>query len=203
MKFFCIGRNYRDHALEMNNPIPKSPLVFMKPATALVDGNQVPYPSFTNDLHYELEVLLFVSKSGKNIPIDRAMDYIDGIGLGIDFTARDIQRKCKEKGHSWEKAKSFDNSAVISRKIGMNEYDLNEINFSLKLNDQYVQMGNTKDMIFDFSYLIKHISAYFTIESGDIIFTGTPAGVGPVNKGDNLSAYMEDDLLLNLSIIQE
>lgn len=203
MKIFCIGRNYVDHAKEMNNPVPSSPLVFMKPSTAVIEGNEVPYPSFTTELHYELEVILFVSRKGKNIPVSEALDHIDAIGLGIDFTARDIQRKCKEKGHSWEKAKAFDNSAVVSQKIDLDKYDYNTLDFTLKLNEKTVQTGNTRDLIFDFSYLISHISGFFTMEPGDIIFTGTPAGVGAVKPGDNLTAFIEDDLYLNLSIIQE
>ncbi|MBT8190310.1 MAG: fumarylacetoacetate hydrolase family protein [Bacteroidia bacterium] len=202
MKIFCIGRNYVDHAKEMNSPVPTSPMVFMKPATSVCKGDQVPYPSFTNDLHYELEVLLFVSKTGTNVPVDKAYEYIDGIGLGIDFTARDIQRKCKEKGHPWEKAKAFDNSAVISQKIDLDKYALKALDFELKLNDRIVQSGNTRDLIFDFETLISHISEYFTLEAGDVIFTGTPAGVGPVQPGDELRAFVGDDLYLNLSIIQ-
>lgn len=200
MKLICIGRNYRDHAKELNNPIPKQPLIFMKPSSAICQSSKVPYPPFTSNLHYELEVLLFISKSGSNISIDDAPDYFEEVGLGIDFTARDIQARCKEKGHPWERAKAFDNSAIISTRISKSTLDVNQIEFTLKKNGETVQLGNTKDLIFDFNYLIHNVSQQFTLEEGDVIFTGTPAGVGSVQIGDKLTGFLQDDLFLNLSI---
>ncbi|NNE25783.1 MAG: fumarylacetoacetate hydrolase family protein [Saprospiraceae bacterium] len=202
MKLICIGRNYAAHAAELNNKVPKKPLIFMKPASALASSSQIPYPDFTNDLHYELEVLLFISKEAKNVSLEDAPNYYDHIGLGIDFTARDVQQKCKEKGHPWERAKSFDNSAIIGQRMDKEKFDLENLKFSLLLNDKEVQSGNTKDLIFDFNVLIQEVSKYFTLNVGDIIFTGTPAGVGPVKPGDRLQASLEEELYLNLTIIQ-
>ncbi len=202
MKIFCIGRNYADHAKEMNSKIPDQPMIFMKPDTAICATSEIPYPDFTSDLHYELEVLLFISKPGSRITLEDAKSYYEAIGLGIDFTASDIQRVCKQKGHPWERAKSFDNSAVISEKIPLEKYNIDQMDFSLFLNDNRVQHGNTKDLIFKFNVLICEISKYFSLDTGDVIFTGTPAGVGPVKPGDKLSAFIEDDLYLNLSIIK-
>ena len=200
MKIFCIGRNYIAHAKELNNKVPKQPLVFIKPDTALCNSNEIPYPEFSNNLQYELEVVLHICKTGKAMSIDEAASFYDKIGLGIDYTARDIQSQCKEKGHSWEKAKAFDNSASISPLFSKSNYNLASINFNLDLNETTVQVGNTKDLIFNFDYLIKHISQYFTLTEGDLIMTGTPAGVGPVKNGDILKCYLEDELILENSI---
>jgi len=202
MKIFCIGRNYLDHAKEMNSQVPSEPMIFMKPQTAINNSNEIYYPAFTKDLHYELEVLLFISKAGKNITLESASSYYAHIGLGIDLTARDIQTICKEKGHPWEVAKSFDNSAVMGARLPKEDYNVEAINFQLFLNDELVQNGNTKDLIFDFDQLISYISKFFSLEIGDVIFTGTPAGVGPLKTGDKLKAYIESDLHLNLSVIQ-
>ena len=202
MKLICIGRNYAAHAAELNNKVPKQPLIFMKPASALASSTQIPYPGFTNDLHYELEVLLFINKEAKNVSLEDAHNYYDHIGLGIDFTARDIQQVCKDKGHPWERAKSFDNSAIIGKRMDKNFFNLEALNFKLKLNDEVVQSGNTKDLIFNFDVLIHEVSKYFTLNIGDIIFTGTPAGVGAVKPGDKLTAFLEEELYLNLSIIE-
>lgn len=201
MKIFCIGRNYVDHAKELNNKVPSQPLVFMKPATAASKIADIPYPSFTENLHYELELTLRISKTGCNISREKALDYVDAIGLGIDYTARDIQAKCKEKGHSWEIAKAFDNSASFSAFYDLTDYDLDKIHFQLKVNGESRQIGNSADMIFDFSYLIYHISKFFTLEPGDVIMTGTPAGVGPLHVGDEIKGYLEQELVLENSII--
>lgn len=192
MKIICIGRNYIDHAKELNNPVPKSPLVFMKPSSAILYGNDFYIPEFTEDLHYEVEVVLKVCKNGKHVAEKFAPDYYQEIGLGIDFTARDVQRKCKEKGHPWEIAKAFDNSAVIGSFIPKDTIDPYQLTFGLKKNGEYVQQGNTKDLIFNFDVLISHVSKYFTLNKGDLIYTGTPAGVGPVKIGDTLEGYLDD-----------
>lgn len=201
MKIFCIGRNYVDHAKELNNKVPKQPLVFMKPPTAMAASTEIPYPPFTEDLHFELELTLRISKTGKNISKESALEYIDAIGLGIDYTARDVQSRCKEKGHSWEIAKAFDNSAAFGEFRSVNNYDLKDLSFELKVNNELRQMGRSMDMIFDFSYLICHVSKYFTLEAGDLIMTGTPAGVGPLQVGDELKGYLQGELLLENSII--
>lgn len=202
MKIFAIGRNYVDHARELNNPVPTEPLFFMKPDTAIVQNNNpFFYPDFTNDLHYEIEIVLKLQKVGKNVSEKFAHRYFTEIGIGIDFTARDIQDKCKEKGWPWEIAKAFDGSAPISKFIPKEEFkDLSNINFHLDLNGKTVQQGNTKDLIFSFDKLIAHVSKYVTIRMGDLIFTGTPAGVGPVKIGDRLQAYIEDKLMMDFYI---
>lgn len=200
MKILCIGKNYADHAKEMNSKVPKSPLIFMKPESALNLNESLDYPSFTSNLHYELELVLKISKKGKSITLDEADSYFDSIGLGIDFTARDIQAKCKEKGHPWEKAKAFDNSASLSPMIDKSSISGSDIKFQLKLNGELVQDGSSSDMIFNFNYLIHYASNYFTLNPGDLIFTGTPAGVGPVKKGDALEGYLNRKLLLNVYI---
>ena len=202
MKIFAIGRNYVDHAKELNNPLPAEPMFFMKPDTALVRGNKpFFYPDFSNEIHYETEILLKVCKSGKSVEEKFANRYYSEIGIGIDFTARDIQRKCQEKGTPWEIAKSFDNSAPVSKFIPKANFsDLKNIHFHLDINGNIVQKGNTADMIFHFDRLISHITKYITIRMGDIVFTGTPAGVGPVKIGDRLQAYIEDELMLDFYI---
>lgn len=196
MKVFCIGRNYADHAKELNNKVPSKPLIFMKPHTAVSYEPSIPYPSFTKDLHYELELCLLVSKTGKDIAEAEAGEYYNEIGLGLDYTARDIQSACKAKGHSWEVAKAFDNSAAFSTFFPKSNYDLNNIKFRLEQNGKTVQSGETKQLIFKLDYLVHYISQFFTIESGDIIMTGTPAGVGPVQPNDHLKGYLEGELVL-------
>ena len=203
MKIFCIGRNYVDHAKELNNKVPKQPLVFMKPSTALSQSTEIPYPSFTENLHYELELTLRISKTGRHIPIDQAMNHVDAIGLGIDYTARDVQSRCKEKGHSWEVAKAFDNSATLGSFKDVDSFNNGDIEFELRVNGESRQKGSSLDMIFDFKYLIHHVSKFFTIEAGDYIMTGTPAGVGPVQVGDKLEGYLGEELMLQNSIISE
>jgi len=203
MKIFCIGRNYADHAKELNNKVPKQPLVFIKPSTAVNYNKEVPYPSFTSNLHYELEVTLLVSKKGKDLTLEEAGDYYSDIGLGIDYTARDVQSACKEKGHSWEIAKAFDNSATLSMFYPKSKFDIDNINFRLELNGETKQKGATKNLIFRLDYLVHHISKYFTLEAGDVIMTGTPAGVGPVKIGDVIKGYLENKLILENLIIDK
>jgi len=200
MKIFCIGRNYADHAKELNNPVPKQPLVFMKPATALSNKDFLFIPDFTDDLHYEVEIVLKMAKNGKHIKPKFAPSYYTEISVGIDFTARDIQRKCKEKGHPWEIAKAFDSSAPVGEFVDISKFDINAIEFSLKKNGTVMQTGNTKDLIFKFDELVSHISKYFTIQLGDLIFTGTPAGVGSVQKGDKLECFIGQTKMLECNI---
>lgn len=191
MKIFCIGRNYAKHAKELGNKVPTKPLVFMKPPTAaLRDDKAFYYPEFTENLHYEVEVILKICKNGKYIQPAFANDYYQEIGLGIDFTARDVQARCKEKGHPWEIAKGFDHSAVIGNFISKEEFEMDNISFSLLKNGDTVQSGNTKDLIFDFNTLICYISKIFTLQKGDYIFTGTPEGVGPTVRGDTLTGFI-------------
>ncbi len=198
MKIICIGRNYIDHANELNNPVPKSPLIFMKPSTALLpDGKPFYHPDFSSNIHHEIELVLKVKKNGKHINPKFAPEYYDEIGLGIDFTARDLQDQLKDKGHPWEIAKAFDNSAVIGSFVQKSEIgDLKNILFSLTKNGAVVQAGNSKDLIFDFDYLITYISQYFTLQVGDLIYTGTPAGVSAVKIGDVLEGYLGDKKML-------
>lgn len=194
MKVICIGRNYANHAKEMNAPIPESPMFFLKPDVAILrPGTPFFYPNFSNDIHYECELVVKINRVGKNIAEKFAHKYFDEIGLGIDFTARDLQKKCKEKGHPWEIAKAFEGSATISKEfISKSELDLENLQFSLKKNDDIVQEGNTSDMIFTIHQLIAHVSQFMTLKKGDLIYTGTPAGVGPVKIGDELKGYIGD-----------
>lgn len=202
MKIICIGRNYADHAKEMNSAVPEVPMFFMKPDTALLPKkNPFFYPNFTNDLHFECELVIKINKLGKNIAEKYAHEYYDHVGLGIDFTARDLQRKCKEKGHPWEIAKGFEHSAPLGHKfVPLEGKDINNINFRLEKNDEIVQEGNSKDMIFTVDQLISYVSKFMTLKIGDLIFTGTPEGVGPVQIGDRLKGFIEDEQLLDLKI---
>lgn len=191
MNIFCIGRNYIDHAKELNNPVPTKPVVFCKPSSALLRDNKAFYfPEFTQDLHYEVELVLKICKSGKSIPLDRAHSYYSHIGLGIDFTARDLQQQCKDKGLPWEIAKGFDHSAVLSEWLDKEVISNAPIIFSLNKNKEQVQIGNSSDMIFSFDYIIHYLSIYFRLNNGDIIYTGTPAGVGPCQIGDKLEGFI-------------
>jgi 2-keto-4-pentenoate hydratase/2-oxohepta-3-ene-1,7-dioic acid hydratase in catechol pathway len=201
MKIICIGRNYVDHAKELNNPIPKSPLIFMKPATALLtDSNPFYHPAFSQNIHYELEVVLKISKNGKAIQEHFPETYYQQIGLGIDFTARDLQDDLKDKGQPWELAKAFDQSACIGDFVDKSSLDINNVKFKLTKNGHIVQDGNTSDLIFNFNYLISYISQYFTLQVGDLIFTGTPAGVGKVEIGDSFDGFMEGKQLIKCTI---
>ncbi|MES2589394.1 MAG: fumarylacetoacetate hydrolase family protein [Bacteroidota bacterium] len=202
MKIICIGRNYSEHAKELNNPLPTKPIFFLKPDTALLPKrNPFYYPKFTNDLHYECELVYRICKLGKNISKKFAHTYYDEIGLGIDFTARDLQEECKTKGLPWEIAKSFEHSAPLSEFfIPKEELDLNNIQFSLLKNDEIVQNGNSSDMIFDIDAVIVYISQFMSLKIGDLIFSGTPAGVGPVKIGDKLTGYIGEKEMFNLKI---
>ncbi|MDB4443495.1 fumarylacetoacetate hydrolase family protein [Saprospiraceae bacterium] len=202
MKIICIGRNYRDHAKELNNPVPTKPLVFMKPPSALLIKNKPMYiPDFTKNLHYEAEIVLKICKNGKYVQPTFAKKYFKEIAFGIDFTARDIQDQCKAKGHPWEIAKAFDNSAALSEFVSLENVNQGEgIKFQMKKNGEVVQDGNTKDLIFDFNFLICYVSKFFKLQMGDMIFTGTPAGVGPVEIGDHLEGFVDGEKLMDCQI---
>ena len=200
MKIFCVGRNYAEHAKELGNALPEAPVIFMKPDTALLaPGAKFEYPSFTSDLHYEIELVLRIGKTAKNIPAANALSCVDAITVGIDFTARDVQAGLKSKGLPWEKAKAWDNSAIIGDWKPFNG-DTGEILFSLTKNGQKAQSGTTQDMIYSFETLLEHISGYFTLSPGDLVYTGTPAGVGPCLPGDTLAGFLGDEKLFELAI---
>jgi 2-keto-4-pentenoate hydratase/2-oxohepta-3-ene-1,7-dioic acid hydratase in catechol pathway len=202
MKLICIGRNYVDHIAELNNEKPDSPVVFIKPDSAILP-NKHPFviPAFSQDIHHEVEVLLRICKVGKYIAPEFAHKYYDKIGLGIDFTARDMQAKLKAKGLPWEKAKSFDGAAVVSNFVDKSELSsLNQLNFSLTKNGEMAQVGNTSLMIWNFDEIIAYISQYFTLKIGDIIFTGTPAGVSKVNSGDILEGFIENKSMFRINV---
>ena len=202
MKIICIGRNYLEHAKELKNEIPDKPVVFLKPQTALLKDNKpFYYPEWTKDLHYETEVVLKVCKQGKYIDEKFAKKYFDEVTVGIDFTARDLQAQQKAKGLPWEIAKAFDNSAVIGKFNPILTFPEGEgINFSLKLNDVEVQKGNTNDMMFSFEKIIAYASQFFTLQTGDLIFTGTPAGVGAVKIGDRLEGFLETEKVFDFEV---
>ena len=201
MKIICIGRNYADHAKEMNSPVPSSPMFFMKPDTAMLkDGNDFYHPDFSDDIHYECELVVKINKIGKNIQEKFAHKYYDQVTLGLDFTARDLQSKCKEKSHPWEIAKAFDNSAAISTQfVSINELP-EQINFDLTKNGETVQQGTTADMIFSIDQLIAHVSTFITLKVGDLIYTGTPAGVGSINIGDKLIGSLEGKKMFEFEV---
>ena len=198
MKIFCVGRNYSEHARELKNEIPGEPVIFMKPPTALLSNQKdFYYPAFTSDLHYEGELVLRLGKGGRSVQEKFALSYIDAITTGIDFTARDLQQKQKEKGLPWEIAKGFDYSAVIGDWKAFDSIkDPSHISFQLKKNNSIVQQGNNSEMIFPFEKIIAYLSVFFTLQTGDIIFTGTPSGVGPVQIGDILDGTLEGDEVL-------
>jgi 2-keto-4-pentenoate hydratase/2-oxohepta-3-ene-1,7-dioic acid hydratase in catechol pathway len=203
MKIFCIGRNYIAHARELDNPVPASPVFFLKPDTALLRRNRpFYYPEFSSNIHYECELVVRICKLGKGINPQFAHTYYEEIGIGIDFTARDLQDKAKAKGLPWEIAKAFDHSAPLSELfINKNEFSgTDNIPFSLVKNGETVQQGNSGNMIFSIDALITYLSGFFTLKTGDLIFTGTPAGVGPVQPGDRLEAYIGDRLMLKCDI---
>jgi 2-keto-4-pentenoate hydratase/2-oxohepta-3-ene-1,7-dioic acid hydratase in catechol pathway len=202
MKIICVGRNYADHAKELGNAIPDEPVLFMKPKSALLQSHTpFYYPEFTNELNYECELVLRVCKNGKYIQEKHASNYYDAISVGIDFTARDVQEELKSKGLPWEKAKAFDNSAVIGKFIDLNgEFNRKNINFSLLKNKEVVQKASSSQMIFSFEKIIEHISSYFSLNIGDLIFTGTPAGVGECVVGDQLEGFIETQNLLNVEV---
>ncbi len=202
MKIIAIGRNYAAHAKELNNPVPTSPVIFMKPDTALLKDNKPFYiPDFSSDIHYELEVVLKICKEGKHIQEKFAANYYEEIGLGIDFTARDIQSRHKEKGLPWELAKSFDNSAAVSNFIPKTSVEnIYDFDFELQINGESRQNGNTKNLLFSFEKIVAFVSQYITLKKGDLIFTGTPEGVGRVLAGDHLEAWLNGEKLLNFNI---
>ena len=202
MKIICIGRNYSEHAKEMNSESPKEPILFLKPKNALLLADKpLYYPEFTDDLHYECELVIKINKYGKYIQEKFARKYYSEVTVGIDFTARDLQQRLKEKGLPWEISKSFDGSAAVGQFIPLTEEKrINDLNFSLKLNDQVVQKGYSGDMTFQVNKIIEYASRFFTLNIGDLIFTGTPAGVGPVNVYDKLECFLEDQKVLEVNI---
>lgn len=202
MKIICIGHNYKDHIEEMNAVLPEKPVFFLKPDSSILQtGKDFYLPDFSNDIQYELEIIVKIHRLGKHIDKKFAHRYYSHIGVGIDVTARDLQRECKEKGLPWEIAKSFDGSAMLSEWIPIEEIeDLNNINFKLMLNDEVVQFGNTKNMVFNIDEIIEYVSKFLTLKIGDIIFTGTPKGVGKLEIGDELKAFIEERELLNIKI---
>ncbi|CAA7386848.1 fumarylacetoacetate hydrolase family protein [Chryseobacterium fistulae] len=201
MKIICIGRNYSEHAKELGNEVPENPVIFIKPDTAVLKGNDFYLPDFSNDIHYELEVVLKISKGGKYIQKESAHKHFEEITLGIDFTARDLQSELKSKGLPWELAKGFDGSAVVGNFFKKEDFNLEALPFSLLQNKKEVQHGNTKDMLFSFDEIISFASRYFTLKTGDLIFTGTPKGVGKVEENDILEAHLEDKKILNIRIL--
>ncbi|MEA5457551.1 fumarylacetoacetate hydrolase family protein [Arcicella sp. LKC2W] len=202
MKILCIGRNYADHIAELNNERPSEPVIFLKPDTAIIKDNEPFYhPDFSNDIHHEVELVLKINKIGKNIEAKFAHKYYDEIGIGIDFTARDVQARLKEKGLPWEKAKAFNGSAPISNFVQKSKFeDLKKLNFHLEINGETRQQGNTEMMLWNFDEIIAEISKYFTLKTGDLIFTGTPSGVGAVKIGDKLTAFIEDTEMLSFEV---
>ena len=197
MKIVCIGRNYADHARELNNPVPSKPVFFMKPDTALLHPhNPFFLPEFSNDVHYETELVIKISKHGKHIAEKFAYKYYEEITVGIDFTARDLQNECKDKGLPWEIAKAFDQSAPVGDFIPIDQFKGREILFGLKINGEWRQNGNIKDMIFSFDRIISYVSQFITLRKGDYIFTGTPAGVGKTMPDDEFELFIENQKLL-------
>lgn len=202
MKIIAVGRNYAAHARELNNPVPGQPVIFLKPDTAALKDNRPFYlPDFSSDIHYELEVVLKISREGKHIAEKFAHNYYEELGLGVDFTARDIQAKHKEQGLPWELAKAFDNSAAISPFLPKSDIpDIYGIHFDLKINGETRQRGNTANLLFSFEHIISFVSRYITLKKGDLIFTGTPEGVGRVQQGDHLKASLNGTQLLSFDI---
>jgi len=202
MKIIAVGRNYAEHIKELNNEQPDDPVIFTKPETAILRTNEPFYfPDFSTDVHYEVEILVKISRTGKNIDEKFAHKYYDEIGIGIDFTARDLQSKLKAKGLPWDLAKGFNGSAPISPFVPKTEFaDLQNLNFRLDINGETRQQGNTSLMLFKIDYLISFVSRYFLLQQGDILFTGTPKGVGPVQVGDRLTAYLEDRNMLEFDV---
>lgn len=202
MKIICVGRNYRDHVKELKNELPEEPVIFMKPKSALLQTHTpFYYPEFTNELHYECELVLRVCKNGKYIQGKHASNYYDAVSVGIDFTARDLQDDLKAKGLPWEKAKAFDNSAVVGKFIPItSEINPNNVNFHLLKNKEKVQSANSGEMIFSINKVIENISKYFSLNIGDVIFTGTPAGVGECVVGDVLEGYIDKQNLFSVEI---
>ena len=202
MKILCVGRNYVAHAKELGNDVPEEPVIFMKPKSALLQTHTpFYYPEFTNELHYECELVLRICKNGKYVPEKHASKYYNEITVGIDFTARDVQNELKKKGLPWEKAKAWDNSAVVGKFIDVTpEHLKNPIHFHMLKNGEQVQVGNTENMIYSFDHIVSHVSNYFSLNIGDLIFTGTPAGVGECVVGDMLEGFLENEKLFELTV---
>lgn len=201
MKIICIGRNYAEHAKEMKSAVPTEPVFFMKPDTALLKNEDSFYlPDFSKEVHHEVEVVVKISRNGRHIEEKFANKYYEEVSVGIDFTARDIQQQCKEKGLPWEKAKAFDGSAPFGSFIKKTSADLNQLDFHLEIDGKTVQRGNTRDMIFSIDKIIAYISKFITLKTGDLIFTGTPEGVGAVRAGDRLEAFIGNQPLLRLQV---
>lgn len=202
MKIICIGRNYVDHAKELNNPIPAKPVFFMKPDSALVIKNRpFFYPDFSNDVHHEIEIVIKINRLGRSIEEKFAHRYFSEIALGVDFTARDLQTECKKNGLPWEIAKGFDYSAPLSEFIPIQELgDIHDLSFHLDINGTTVQEGNTKDQIFSYEKVIAYVSRFMTLKTGDLIYTGTPAGVGPVKIGDRLEGFIRNTKMLDFMV---
>lgn len=203
MKIFCVGRNYVAHALELKNEVPDSPVIFMKPPTALLkDGQPLYYPAFSRDLHYEGELILKISKNGKKIEPRFAHKYFEEVSLGFDFTARDLQADLKNKGLPWELAKAFDGAAAVGKFLPKTDVinESGQILFTIQKNGATVQQGDTSLMLFPFDHIISFLSQFFTLQKGDLIYTGTPAGVGPVQIGDTLDGYFGNDLIVSTSV---
>lgn len=202
MKIICIGRNYAEHAKELNNEVPDEPVIFMKPKNALLlTDKPLYYPEFTDDLQYECELVVKIGKNGKYIQEKFARKYYNEISLGLDFTARDLQQRQKQKGLPWEIAKAFDGSAAVGKFLPITpDMKVDNLRFQLKLNEEVVQDGNTKDMLFNINRIIEYVSKFFTLNIGDLIFTGTPPGVGSLNVYDNLEGYLEGEKLLEVKI---
>jgi acylpyruvate hydrolase len=202
MKIICIGRNYADHAKELNNPLPDKPVFFLKPDTALVNGNKpFFYPDFSSNIHHEVEFVLKINRLGRSIDKKFAHRYYNEIGVGIDFTARDLQDDCKKKGLPWEISKAFDNSAPLGDFISLKDIpEPGKMSIRLDINGKTVQQGSSADLIFSFDEIISYVSGFITLKIGDLIFTGTPAGVGPVKKGDRLQAYINNIMLLDFYV---
>jgi len=202
MKLICIGRNYTEHIKELKNERPIDPIIFLKPDTSILLKNQPFFiPDFSNDVHHEVEILVKINKLGKHIDKKFAPNYYDEIGLGIDFTARDLQSQLKAKGLPWEKAKGFDGAAVVGKWVPKTNFkNVNDLNFSLKKNDLLVQQGNTSFMLWKIDEIIEYVSKYFTLKIGDIIFTGTPAGVSKVSINDNLKGYLENQEMFSIIV---
>ena len=202
MKIICVGQNYLNHIKELNSKRNKSPILFLKPDSSIIQKNQPFFiPEFSKEIHYEAEIILKFDKLGKHIDKKFSNKYYNQISLGIDFTARDLQEKLKKSGHPWEKAKSFDNSAVVGDWIDVNNFqDINDINFCLKLNNEIVQSSNSSNMIWKIDELVTEVSNYFTLKIGDILFTGTPEGVGKVSIGDVLDGFLEEKKVFSIKI---
>lgn len=202
MKIIAVGRNYSEHAKELNNPVPAQPVIFLKPDTAVLkDNRDFYYPAFSQDIHHEIEVVLRICKEGRHVSPKFASTYYDAIGLGVDFTARDLQQKHKEKGLPWELAKAFDGSAPVSAWFPKENFgELHDLDFRLEKNGQIVQAGNTRDLLFTFEDIIVFVSQYITLRKGDLIFTGTPEGVGPVAIGDHLEGFLKQEKVLDFHV---